>query len=147
MLLTVIEKLVLDGESEVARRATAFLDHLVKIRRDGVADPVEDDAVHPNPLRIIGRSVVHDMLDQGIALESLLHEITPAGVVGGGGVEGDVHQLADVEHCGRLKVKSGDYRVFVGQRSGGDCDISPLSKGWSVLIRIHTRCQHRSIDT
>jgi hypothetical protein len=66
-LLTVTEKLVLDGEPEVARRATAFLDHLVKICRDGVADPVEDDAVHPNPLRIIGRSVVRDVLDQGVA--------------------------------------------------------------------------------
>jgi hypothetical protein len=67
-LLTVIEKLVLNGEPEVARRATAFPDHLVKIRRDGVADPVEDDVVHPNPPRIIGWSIVHDMLDQCIAL-------------------------------------------------------------------------------
>jgi hypothetical protein len=32
MLLTVTEKLVLDGEPEVARRATAFPDHLVRIR-------------------------------------------------------------------------------------------------------------------
>jgi hypothetical protein len=31
----------------------------------------------------------------------------PDGVVGGG-VEDDIHQLTDVEHCGRLKVKSGD---------------------------------------
>jgi hypothetical protein len=31
MLLTVTEKLVLDGEPEVLRRATAFPDHLVKI--------------------------------------------------------------------------------------------------------------------
>jgi hypothetical protein len=64
----VTEKLVLDDEPEVARRATAFSDHLVKIRRDGVADPVEDDAVHPNPPQIIRRSVVHDVLNQGIAL-------------------------------------------------------------------------------
>jgi hypothetical protein len=50
-------------------RCTAtFLDHLLKIRRDGVADPIEDDAVHPNPPRIIGRSVVRDVLDQGVAL-------------------------------------------------------------------------------
>jgi hypothetical protein len=68
MLLTVTEKLVLDDEPKVARRVTAFPDHLVKIRRDGVADPVEDDVVHPNPPRIIGRSVVRDMLDQGVAL-------------------------------------------------------------------------------
>jgi hypothetical protein len=45
-LLTVAEKLVLDGELEVARRTVAFSDHLVKIHRDGVADPVEDDVVH-----------------------------------------------------------------------------------------------------
>jgi hypothetical protein len=57
-LLTVAEKLVLDGEPEVARCTAAFLDHLVKIRRDGVADPVEYDVIHPNPPRIIGRSVV-----------------------------------------------------------------------------------------
>jgi hypothetical protein len=42
-----------------------------------------------------------------------------AGVVGGG-VEEDVHQLTDVEHYGRMKVKSGDDYVFVGQRGGGD---------------------------
>jgi hypothetical protein len=39
-LLTVTEKLVLDGEPEVAHHATAFPDHLVKIRQDGVADLV-----------------------------------------------------------------------------------------------------------
>jgi hypothetical protein len=68
MLLMVAKKLVLDGESEVARCTTTFSDHLVKIHRDGVADPVEDDAVHLNPPRIIGRSVVRDVLDQGVAL-------------------------------------------------------------------------------
>jgi hypothetical protein len=67
-LLTVTEKLVLDGEPDVARRATAFPEHLVKIRRDGVADPVEDDAVLPNSPQIIGWSVVRDVLDQGVAL-------------------------------------------------------------------------------
>jgi hypothetical protein len=67
-LLMVIEKLVLDGETEVAHRATAFPDHLVKIRRDGVTDPIEDDAVHLNPPRIIGQSIVCDMLDQGVEL-------------------------------------------------------------------------------
>jgi hypothetical protein len=120
MLLTIIKKLVLNGKPEVARRATAFPDHLVKIRRDGVADPVEDNVVHPNPPWIIGRSIVRDVLDQGVALYSLLHEITPAGVVGGGGVKDDVHQLVDVEHYSRLKVKSSDDRVFVGRRGGGD---------------------------
>jgi hypothetical protein len=67
-LLTVTEKLVLDGEPEVVRHATAFPDHLMKIRRDGVADPVEDDAVHLNPPQIIRRSIIRDVLDQGIAL-------------------------------------------------------------------------------
>jgi hypothetical protein len=68
MLLTVAEKPALDGEPEVARCIVAFSDHLVKIHRDGVTDPVEDGAVHPNPPQIIGWSVVRDMLDQGIAL-------------------------------------------------------------------------------
>jgi hypothetical protein len=67
-LLMVAEKLVLDGEPEVARSTTAFPNHLVKIRRDGVADPVEDDTVYLNPPRIIGRSVIHEVLGQGIAL-------------------------------------------------------------------------------
>jgi hypothetical protein len=67
-LFTITEKLVLGGEPEVARRATAFPDHLVKIRRDGVAGLVEDDIVHPNPLWIIERSIVRDVLDQGVAL-------------------------------------------------------------------------------
>jgi hypothetical protein len=67
-LLTVTEKLVLDGELEVARHATAFPDYLVKIHRDGVANTVEDDVVHPNPHRISGQSVVCDVLEQGIML-------------------------------------------------------------------------------
>jgi hypothetical protein len=67
-LLMVAEKLVLDGEPEVARCTTTFSDHLVKICRDRVADLVEDDAVHPNPPRIIGQSVARDVLDQGVAL-------------------------------------------------------------------------------
>jgi hypothetical protein len=62
-VLMVTEKLVLDGEPAVSRHATAFPDHLVKIHRDGVADPVEDDAVHPSPPRISGRSVVRDVLE------------------------------------------------------------------------------------
>jgi hypothetical protein len=67
-LLTVTEKLVLNGEPEVARRSTAFLDHLVSIHQDGVANPVEDDTVHPNLPRIIGRSIVCAVLDKGVAL-------------------------------------------------------------------------------
>jgi hypothetical protein len=56
-LLTVAEKLVLNGEPEVARCTTAFPDHPVKIRRDGVADLVEDDAVcDVTPLNKDGRS-------------------------------------------------------------------------------------------
>jgi hypothetical protein len=61
-VLTVTETLVLDDESEVACCATTFPDHLVKIRRDGVAYPVEDDAVHPNPPQISGQSVIRDVL-------------------------------------------------------------------------------------
>jgi hypothetical protein len=60
------------------------------------------------------------VFNQGVAMWNLLHEITPADVVGGRGVEDDVHQLAGIEHCDRLKVKSGDNRVFVGRRGGGD---------------------------
>jgi cytoskeletal protein CcmA (bactofilin family) len=62
-VLTVTKKLILDGKSEVACHAIAFPNHLVKIHRDGVADPVEDDVVHLNPPRISGWSVVHDVLE------------------------------------------------------------------------------------
>jgi hypothetical protein len=62
-VLTVTEKLVLDGEPKVARRATTVPDRLVKNRRDRVADPVEDDVVHPNPPRITGQSVIRDVLE------------------------------------------------------------------------------------
>jgi hypothetical protein len=62
-LLMVTEKLVLDGESDVAHCATAFSDHLVTIQREGVANLVEDDVVHPNPPRINGRSVIRDVLE------------------------------------------------------------------------------------
>jgi hypothetical protein len=71
-----------------------------------------NDAVHPYPPRIIGRGIVRDVLDEGVALESLLHEVTPAGIVGGG-VEDNVHQLVDVEDHSHLKVKVGDDCVFV----------------------------------
>jgi hypothetical protein len=67
-LLMVVEKVVLDGEPEVARCTAAFLNHMLKISRDGVADPLKDDTVHPNPPWIIGRSIIYDVLDQGIAL-------------------------------------------------------------------------------
>jgi hypothetical protein len=109
MLLTVAEKLVLDGEPQVARRAAAFPDHLVKLRRDGIADPVEDDAVHSYPPRIIRRSILLDVLDEDVAFKSLPHEVTPAGVVGGG-VEDDVHQLTDIEDRSRLKGE-GRWRL------------------------------------
>jgi hypothetical protein len=56
--------------------------------------------------------------DEGVALESLLHEVIPAGVVGG--VEDDAHQLTDIEDRSRLKVKTGDDCVFIGRRSGMD---------------------------
>jgi hypothetical protein len=62
-VVTVTEKLVLDGELEVACCATTFPDHLVKIRRDGVVDPVEDNAVHLNPPWISGQSIIRDMLE------------------------------------------------------------------------------------
>jgi hypothetical protein len=44
----------------------------------------------------------------------MFHEITPAGVVGGGGVEDDVHQLADIKDRSSLKVKVVDDSIFVG---------------------------------
>jgi hypothetical protein len=116
----VAEKLVLDGEPEVARCTVAFSDHLMKLQRDGIADPVEDDTFHPNPPRIIGWGIGRDVLDEGIALEGLLHKITPAGIVGGGGVKNDVHQLVDIENRNRLKVKASDDSIFVGRRCGGD---------------------------
>jgi hypothetical protein len=126
-LVTVAEKLVLDGKSQMVRRAVAFSDHLVKLRRDGVADPVEDNMVHLDPPRIIRQSIIRDVIDEGVTLKKLLHEVTPAGVVGGGGVEDDVHQLADIEDRGRLKMEVGDDRVFVGRRGGGD-DLR--GRGW-----------------
>jgi hypothetical protein len=52
----------------------------------------------------------------------------PAGILGGGGVKDDVHQLAGVEHCVRLKVKSDDDRVFVGRRGGGE-DLRDHGRG------------------
>jgi hypothetical protein len=118
-LLTVVEKLVLDGEPQKAHGAAAFPDHLVKLRWDGVADPIENDFVHPDPPWIIRWSVVRDMIDEGVVLNSLLHEVTPAGIVGGGGVKDDVHQLVDIEDRGRLKMEVSNDRVFVGQKVVG----------------------------
>jgi hypothetical protein len=52
------------------------------------------------------------VIDEGVALKSLLHKVTPAGVVGGG-VKDDVYQLADIEDLGRLKMEAGNDRVFI----------------------------------
>jgi hypothetical protein len=76
---------------------------------------------------IIGRSIIRDMLDEGVALKSLLNEVTPAGVLGGG-VEDDVHQLADIEDRSHLKVKAGDDCVCVERRDGGD-DLRGRGRG------------------
>jgi hypothetical protein len=57
-LLAVFEKLVLDSQPQVARSDTTFPNHLMELRGDRVADLVEDDAVHPAPARIGGRSDV-----------------------------------------------------------------------------------------
>jgi hypothetical protein len=60
------------------------------------------------------------VIDEGVVLKSLLHEVMPASIVGGGRVEDDVHQLVDIEDDGRLKMEADDDCVFVGRRGGRD---------------------------
>jgi hypothetical protein len=116
-LLAVTEKLVLDSEPQVARGGTTFLNHLMELWGDRVADPVEDDVVHPALARIGGRSVVRvDVVEEGVALEDHHHQVMPVGVGGGGGVEDDVHEGADVEDGRCLKVKTGDDGLLIGGR-------------------------------
>jgi hypothetical protein len=114
-LLTVTEKLVLDSESQVARDGTTFLNHLMKFRGDRVADPIEDDTVHPAPARIGGRSDVRvSVVEEGVALEDHHHQVTPADIGGGGGVEDDVHEGANVEDGRCLEVKTDDDGLLIG---------------------------------
>jgi hypothetical protein len=114
-LLAVTEKLVLDSESQVACGGTTFPNHLMELRGYRVADLVEDDAVHPAPAQIDGRSDVRvDMVEEGVALEDHHHQVTPASVGGGGGVEDDVHEGADVEDGRCLEVKTGDDSLLIG---------------------------------
>jgi hypothetical protein len=87
-MLAVTEKLVLDSQPQVACSGTTFPNHLMELRGDRVADPVEDDAVHP----------------------------APAGVGGGGGVEDNVHEGADVEDGRCLEVKTSDDSLLIGGR-------------------------------
>jgi hypothetical protein len=116
-LLVVTEKLVLDSEPQVARGGTTFPNHLMELRGDRVADPVEDDAVHSAPTRIGGRSVVRvDVVEEGVALEDHHHQVTLARVGGGGRVEDDVHEGADVENDRCLEVKTGDDGLLIGGR-------------------------------
>jgi hypothetical protein len=116
-LLTVSEKLVLDSQPQVVRSGTTFPDHLMELRGDRVADPVEDDVVHPAPARIGGQSDVRvDVVEEGVALEDHHHQVTPAGVGGGGGVEDDAHEGADVEDGRCLEVKTGDDSLLIGGR-------------------------------
>jgi hypothetical protein len=126
-LLAVAEKLVLDGEPEAARCTATFPDHLMKFQRDEIVDPVEDNTVHPNPPRFIGWGIGRDVLDEGIALEGLLHKVMSAGVVGGG-VEDNVHQLADIEDRSHLKMKAGNGSVFIGRAYGVD-DLRGRGRG------------------
>jgi hypothetical protein len=70
VLLMVTVKLILNGKPQMVCRATAFPDHLVEFQQDGVANPIEDDTVHPYPPQIIGQSIVRDMFDEGVALKA-----------------------------------------------------------------------------
>jgi hypothetical protein len=116
-LLAVTEKLVLDSLPQMAHSGTTFLNHLMELWGDRVADPVEDDAVHPAPAQIGGRSDVRvDVVEEGVALEDHHHQVTPAGVGGGGGVEDDVHEGEDVESGCCLEVKTGDDSLLIGGR-------------------------------
>jgi hypothetical protein len=116
-LLAVTEKLVLDSEPQVARGGTTFPNHLMELRGDRVADPVEDDVVHPAPGRIDGRSNVRvDVVEEGVALEDHHHQVTSASVGGGGGVEDDVHKGADVEDGRCLEVKTDDDGLLIEGR-------------------------------
>jgi hypothetical protein len=117
-LLTVSEKLVLDSQPQVARSGTTFPNHLMELRGDRDADPVENDAVHPTPARIGGRSNVRvDVVEEGVALEDHHHQVTPAGVGGGARVEDDVHDGTDVEDGRCLEVKTGNDSLLIGRRS------------------------------
>jgi hypothetical protein len=89
----------------------------MELQGDRVANPVEDDAVHLAPARIDGRSDIRvDMVEEGVALKDHHHQVTPAGVGGGGGVEDDVHEGADVEDGRCLEVKTGDDGLLIGGR-------------------------------
>jgi hypothetical protein len=55
------------------------------------------------------------LVEEGVALEDHHHQVTPAGV-GGGGVEDDVHEGADVEDSRCLEVKTGDDSLLIGGR-------------------------------
>jgi hypothetical protein len=118
VLLTVNEKLVLNSQPQVARSGTMSPNHLMKLRGDSVADPVEDDAIHPAPARISGRNDVRvDVVEEGVVLEDHHHQVTPAGVGGGAGVEDDVHEGTNVEDGRCLEVKTGDDSLLIGRRS------------------------------
>jgi hypothetical protein len=56
------------------------------------------------------------VVEEGVALEDHHHQVTPAGVVGGGGVEDDVHEGTDVEDGRCLEVKTGDDGLLIGGR-------------------------------
>jgi hypothetical protein len=89
----------------------------MELRGDRVADPVEDDVVHPVPARIGGRSDVRvDVVEEGVVLEDHHHQVTPAGVGGGAGVEDVVHEGTDVEDDRCLEVKTGDDGLLIGGR-------------------------------
>jgi hypothetical protein len=56
--LTIIEKLVLQGEPQVARARTTLSSDLLKIDSDRVCGPAEDNNVHPGPRKIVGEGVI-----------------------------------------------------------------------------------------
>jgi hypothetical protein len=53
----------------------------------------------------------------GVALEDHHHQVTPAGVGGGAGVEDDVYEGTDVENGRCLEVKTGDDGLLIGRCS------------------------------
>ncbi|XP_062229134.1 uncharacterized protein LOC133926962 [Phragmites australis] len=108
---TIPEKLGLDGEPGDTGSGTALGDGVGEIVGDGAEEPGVDDSIHAHLVQGGGRDVVgEDVALQGELPDGEEERLAPPGVEGGGDVEEQRHEGADVLHGDGLSVQVQESR-------------------------------------
>jgi hypothetical protein len=100
------EELGLNGEPNVAGGGAMLGDGVGEVVGDGAEEPSPHDTVHANPVGGVGSGGVReDMALQGVPPKGEEEGLAPPSIEGGGPVEAEWDEEADVLHGGRLRVE------------------------------------------